>query len=90
MDSQVADVLFYAILLQVTVTAVHLQGVVGDPRAEFGGDLLRHCGVDGLVLVVFVQEFGGFADDESKWVGKYLDVTRSEAISAYLNCRYWN
>jgi hypothetical protein len=86
MNSQVAHVLLNSILLQVTVTTVHLQGVISNPRTEFSGYLLGHRGVNGLVLVVFVQQFGGFADYESMWVGKYLDVTKSEAISAYLNC----
>ncbi len=64
MNTQVSHVFFDAVLAKVTVPTVHLKGVVADIRAKLGCYFFGHGGVEGCVLVLFIEQLGSFSDNQ--------------------------
>lgn len=54
MDAKVTHVFLDAVVLQVTVSTVHLEGVIADARAELGCHFFGHSRVDGLVGIILI------------------------------------
>lgn len=89
MHSQISHVLLYSVFFQIPIPSMNLQRVVHHIRTQLSCNLLSHSRIDSFVGIVGVDQTGRFPDNQPKSYWLYLEVMRSDAISAYLNCRYW-